>query len=89
MSGTSLPFKKTDYNAKIIETEDKIPCITSLATTAALDFVEVKIFGVCNPVKKTEHGAKISNIKSKYFTTADYDKFTNEIIDNKRKEKNS
>ena len=29
-------LKKTNYNAKITETEGKIPSITGLATTAAL-----------------------------------------------------
>ena len=34
-----------------------------------------------------DYDAKISDIESKYFTTSDYNKFTNEIIDNKIKEK--
>ena len=35
--------KKTDYNAKISEMESKIPCITLLATNAALFIVENKL----------------------------------------------
>ena len=34
---TSGLFKKTDYNTKITEMENKIPGITGLVTTAALD----------------------------------------------------
>ena len=33
------------------------------------------------------YDSNISNVASKYFTTSDYNKFTNEIIDNKIKEK--
>ena len=32
--------KKTNYNAKITETEGKIPSITGLATTAALTAID-------------------------------------------------
>ena len=40
---TSRLVKNTDYKAKITETEGKIPCITGLATTAALTAVENEI----------------------------------------------
>ena len=40
--------KKTDYNAKITEMESKIPCITLLATNAALFIVENKLPNVSN-----------------------------------------
>ena len=43
---------KTDYNAKIVEIEGKIPSIFGLATTAALNEVENKIYNVSNLVKK-------------------------------------
>ena len=40
---TSGHVKKTDYNAKITEIEDKITTITGFATTSALTAVEIKI----------------------------------------------
>ena len=39
---TSGLVKKTDYNAKIIEIESKIPSVTGLATSSALTAVEKK-----------------------------------------------
>ena len=44
--------KKTDLNAKITEIENKIPCITGLATNSALTAVENKIPDVSSLVKK-------------------------------------
>ena len=44
--------KKIDCNAKIIEIEDKIPDISSLATKAALTAVENKLPNISNLVKK-------------------------------------
>ena len=40
ISDTSELIKKTDYNAKIIEIEGKIPSISDLGTNAALTAVE-------------------------------------------------
>ena len=40
---TSGLVKKTDYNAKITEIEDKITTITGFAATSALTAVEIKI----------------------------------------------
>ena len=77
---------KTDYNAKIIEIEVKIPSITGLTTTAALNAVDNNIPNISSLVKK-DYNAKISDIESKYFTTSGYNKFTNEMIGNKLKEK--
>ena len=78
---------KTDYNAKIIEIEGKIPNITGLATTVVVNAVENKITNVSNLVKKADYGAKILYIEAKYCTTSDYNKFTYEILDTKIKEK--
>ena len=64
-------LKKTDYNAKTVKIESKIPRISGLTTNAALTAVENKILNVSNLVKKTEYDAKISDIESKYFTMAD------------------
>ena len=51
---SGLAKKKTDYNAKIIEIEGKIPSITALATTAALTAVENKIPDINNLVKEKQ-----------------------------------
>ena len=47
-------LRKTDYNAKITQTESKIPSISGLATYAALTVVENKIPSVGNLVKKKQ-----------------------------------
>ena len=76
-----------DCNAKITELAGKIPIISGFATTSALNAVENKIFDVSDLVKKTDYDAEILDIKSKYFTTADYNRFTNENFDLKIKQK--
>ena len=45
-------LKNTGYNAKIAETEGKIPSTSGLATNAPLTPVENKIHNVSNLVKK-------------------------------------
>ena len=45
-------LKKTNYNTKITELENKIPDISSLATKTALTAIENKIPSVNNLVKK-------------------------------------
>ena len=76
------------HTTKITEIEGKIPSITVLATTAVHNAVENKIPDVSNLVKITDYDdAKIPDIESKYFTTSKYNKFMNEIIGNKMKEK--
>ena len=47
-----------DYNAKITDIEGKIPRITGLAATAALNAVNNKIPSVSNLLKKTNYDAK-------------------------------
>ena len=81
-------LKKTDLDVKITEIEDKIPSITSLATNFALAAVENKIPDISNLVKKTDDGPKILGIENKYITTADFDKFAKDIVDNSIKSKN-
>ena len=84
---TSGLVKKADYDAKINEIKGKIPSITGLAATSALNFVKNEIPNVSDLVKKTDCDAKTSDIESKYFTTSDYNKSTNTILDAKIKEK--
>ena len=77
--------RKRDYNAKTTEIEGKMPSITGLATTAALNAFKNKIPYVSNLVKKLDYDLKILDIRSKYITTADYNKFTKSIVPNKIK----
>ena len=62
--------------------------ISGLATNFALTAVENIIPDVSNLVKKTYYDTKISDIESKYITTAHYNKFTKDIVDNRIKSKN-
>ena len=81
-------LKKKVFNAKITEIESKMRRITSLATTAALTRVRNKIPDVSNLVKKNTHyDAEVLETKSKWFTTADYNKFATEKLDLKIKQK--
>ena len=67
-------LKKTDFNAKVTEIEDKIPNISSLATNSALTAVENKIPDVSNLFKKkTDYASEITKIKNDYVTNAAID----------------
>ena len=61
---TSL-VKKTDFNAKDIEIEGKIPSVSGLATSSALTAVENKIPDVSIFVKKTGFNTKVTEIEGK------------------------
>ena len=87
ITDTSELVKKTDYSSKISEIESTIHSITGLATTAALTAVINKIPDVSNLVEKTYYDAKISCTESRYFTTADYYKFTSQTLDARIKQK--
>ena len=58
-------LKKTDYNTKITELENKILDVSSLATNTALTTVENKILDVNNLVKKADYNTKITKIGNK------------------------
>ena len=83
---TSGLVKKTDYNAKINEIENKIPSISGLATNAALTANENKIPNISSLVEKTDYNTKITeiekkltyHIQDKYITTPDFNKLTTE-----------
>ena len=49
---------------------------------------ENKIPNVSSLVKKTNYDAKTSDMESKYITTADYNKFNKDVVDNSIKSKN-
>ena len=44
-------LKKTDFNAKVTEIENKIPSVSGLATNSALSAVENKIPDISSLVK--------------------------------------
>ena len=62
----------------------KIPSITGLVTTAVLNSVQNNMLNV---VMITSYDIKILHVKIKYLTTSDYNKFTNDILNAKIKEK--
>ena len=66
-----------------INVKTKVPSITNLAATGAITAVENKIPNVSDLVKKADYDAEIRDIKDKYFTTSDYSKFANNILDAK------
>ena len=73
-------LKKTNYNTKITELENKIPDISNLATKTALTAIENKIPSVSNLVKKTDYNTKVTEIENKlnnhnhdkYITTPEF-----------------
>ena len=58
--------KKTDYNAKITEIENKIPDFSNLAPKTALNTVENKKSDTSFLVKKTDYNTKITKIERKF-----------------------
>ena len=64
-------------NGKRNDVKGEIPSITNLATIATLTIVENKIPNASDLVKRADYDAKIKDVKNKYFTTSDYNKFTN------------
>ena len=85
---TSGLVKKTDYGAKIIEIEVKIPDVINLATKTALTSVENKIPRVSSLVKKADYNTKISEIENeinnhnhdKYITTPEFNTFAADVF---------
>ena len=74
---------KRDYDSKIKVIKGKMPSITNLGTTAALNDVKNEMPNVSYLVKKNRLWCKNKTFKGKYFTTSNYDKFTNVILDAK------
>ena len=62
---TNEVVKRTDYNSKITEIENKIPDISNLATKTELTTVENKIPDISDLVKKTDYNTKIAEIEGK------------------------
>ena len=61
--------------------------MTRAVLNTKISGVESKIRDVSGLVKKTDYVAKIKEIERKYFTTADYNRFTSETLDAKIKQK--
>ena len=80
-------LKKIDYSDKVTEIESEIVSINGLSTAFALTAVENEIPGDSNLVEKKNYVAKILDIEFKYFTTADYNKFTIQTLDANIKQK--
>ena len=61
--------------------------MTTTVLNTKIKEVENKMPVLSDLVKKTDYGAKISEIEGKYFTTSDYNNFTSDILEAKTKEK--
>ena len=80
--------KKTNYNTKITELENKILDISNLATKTALTAVENKIPSVSNLIKKTDCNTKITEVKNKlnkhnqdkYNDTSEFNKLAADVF---------
>ena len=89
ISDSSVLVKKIDHNGKITEIGSEIPCISGLASNAALTVVENKIPNISSLVKKTNYNVKVNEIgkkliyhnRDKYITTSEFNKFPAEIFD--------
>ena len=79
---TLVNLIKTNYNVNITEVEGKIPSNTDLTTINA---ARIKNPNVSDLVKKASYDTKILDIDTKYFTASDYNKFTAEILDKKKR----
>ena len=67
-------LKRTNYNNKFTEIENKILSISGLATNAALTAVENKISNISSLVKKIDYNTKIPEIENK-LTDENHDKY--------------
>ena len=78
-------------NTKIGEVENKTPDTSGLATTAVLNKkfseAENKISDFSKLVKKLDYNAKVTDIETNYFTNYDCNKFMNDILNVKKKQK--
>ena len=81
-------LKKTNYNTKITQLENKIPDISNLATKITLTTVENKMLSVSNLVKKTDYNTKITDIENKlnnhnhdkYIDTSEFNKLATDVF---------
>ena len=67
-------LKKTNYNTKTTELENKIPDMINLLKKTALTAIENKIPSVSNLVKKAGYNTKVTEIKNK-LNNRNHDKY--------------
>ena len=85
---TSGFVKKTDCDSKINEIKGEIPSITGLDTAAAFNDAKNKIPDISDLVKKQIMMLKINKIlRVNIIIASNYNKFMNEILDLKTKNK--
>ena len=76
---------------RIGDVDKKIPDVSGLVTTNFLNRkiskVENGISNVGVVVQKLDYDAKITDIKGKNFTTADYNRFPGDVLDTKIRQK--
>ena len=81
-------LKKTDCESKINEIKGEIPSITGLDTAAAFNDAKNKIPDISDLVKKQIMMLKINKIlRVNIIIASNYNKFMNEILDLKTKNK--
>ena len=77
-------------HTKVSEVDNKDPDFSDLVTTVLLNKdmseVEKKIPDVGGLVKKTDYYAKTLDIVQEYFITLDYNKFPNDVLNEKIKQ---
>ena len=81
-------LKKTNYDAKITELENKIADISNLAIKTVLTAIEIKIPSVSNLVKKTDYNTKFIDIENKlnnynhdkYIDTSEFNKLAFDVF---------
>ena len=66
-------IKKTDYNAKITEIENRIPNISNFATKTALTNLSNTVPDISTLFKKIDYDTKIAEIESKYVSNTGFD----------------
>ena len=70
---TNEVVKKTDYNAKITDLENKFPDISNLATKTALTNLSNTVPDISTLIKKSDYDTKIREIENKYVSNTGFD----------------
>ena len=70
---TNEVVKKTDYNAKITDLENKFLDISNLATKTALTNLSNTVPDISTLIKKSDYDTKIREIENKYVSNTGFD----------------
>ena len=70
---TNEVVKKTDYNAKITDLENKFLDISNLATKTALTNLSNTVPDISTLIKKSDCDTKIREIENKYVSNTGFD----------------